>query len=191
MYAGGRLSSSAIASRVCVFASAISSRSVAIDHMPIFGLRAILNLASFAFSPSSSSRDDQPPTFRRPLCWMTVISRAKRFTRRILSAKRAVGDRCRILNTSFRRRLSTIVLLPKVDPGVVLTMACLRSRVHFPLSRKQHRDIDDHHECCQRRAEPKPLRGLGVGIQFVHFPFAFSLRSKPTLIPIPLNWRVL
>lgn len=45
---------------------------------------------------------------RGGLCLRIVMSRAKRFTRRILSAKRAVGDRWRILKTSFRRRLSTI-----------------------------------------------------------------------------------
>ena len=44
----------------------------------------------------------------RGLCWMTAISRANRVTRRIRSANRAAGDRRRIFNTSFRRRLSMI-----------------------------------------------------------------------------------
>ena len=51
MYAGGRLSSSAIASRVCVFASCISSRSVFIDHVPALNLRAIYAFVPLAFSP--------------------------------------------------------------------------------------------------------------------------------------------
>jgi len=45
-----------MASRVPDFARCISSLSLFIDHMPIFGLRAILSLCPFAFSPSSTGR---------------------------------------------------------------------------------------------------------------------------------------
>jgi hypothetical protein len=38
---------------------------------------------------------------------ITVISLAKRFTRRMVSAKRMVRDRCWMRKTSLRRRLST------------------------------------------------------------------------------------
>src|SRR5665213_85089 len=66
---------------------------------PSFGLvRGLFStdfFSSFIASPSARARpanDDQPPNFRRPVARMTVISRAKRFTRRMLSANRAGPD---------------------------------------------------------------------------------------------------
>ena len=71
-------------------------------------------------SYGAGCRDDSGsrPTFRRPLCWMTVISRAMRFMRRMLSMKRAAAVRCRILKTNLRMRLSTIPSLE--NPGLLL-----------------------------------------------------------------------
>jgi hypothetical protein len=70
MEAGDSWNSSASSSRVCDFASCISSRSLFIDHVARFILRAFLNLVPFIFSLTKKlvSRFVQTPFGTAGIC---------------------------------------------------------------------------------------------------------------------------
>lgn len=98
--------------RICVWAGVgvfhfcSLSRSSRANVFAASNARLLMRIAIRAPAMTFEAGDDQPRAFRRSLCWMTVINRARRFTRRKLSAKRAEGVRCRMSKTNFRRRLS-------------------------------------------------------------------------------------
>jgi hypothetical protein len=124
---------------------------------------------------------------------MTVISRAKRFMRRMLSPKGAAGACRRILKTMFRRRFSTIIPLvvrPTASPKKEWASSrsynvpphyCFAQQdatAYFFVARAKHPFGTNYlHQSFVRAKSPlysisRPTLVVLVG----HFPFAFSPR---------------